>query len=102
MYTVPDNVSAGETFWVELVNVTLDSEPVLSIADVDTFDYAVLDAAGEPLAISGPLTPHPTIPGLWRAKLSIPTPQRVIISATATRGTSEGYWEVEAWIHPRS
>lgn len=99
---LPENISAGESFWAEIRNVTLDSAPVLTGADVDSFTFDVLDAAGVSLGITGAMAPHPTIPQLWRGKIVVPTAQRVIVTATATRGTSEGYWESETWIHPRS
>lgn len=101
---IPDKLFVGESFWIEIPGVTLDDVPVTEVGDVDTFTYEVMDSAGEPIVgLTGSLAPHPTTAGLWRAKLSIPTPGRVIISAKATKGaSSEGYWEEERWIHPRS
>ncbi len=99
---INDTVYAGESFWAEIPSVTLDSEPVLTGADVDSFTYEVFNAdTGVSLGLTGSFTPHPTTAGLWRAKIIAPEAQQITIQAIATKGTSEGVWQKTEWVFAR-
>ena len=101
---INDTIYQGESFWIEIPNVTLDGVPVLLAGDVDSFTYEVFNAStGDSLipALTGSLAPHPTTAGLWRAKIVAPAAQRITIQAIAVKGTSEGVWQKTEWVFAR-
>ena len=96
-------IYTGESFGFGIPEVTLKKNGeitnIVTLADVDSFTFTVVGQG-----ITGNMFPHPTVPGAWEGEIDsgIPVSGRHVIRAVATKGTSEGVWEIFRWIHPRS
>lgn len=98
-----DVLRTGEAFVYVIPNVSLDGVAVTNPAQLDTFTAEIKWPDGTSTGQTGVFAQSSVGSSTWEAELIAPAVAgRVVVTALATKGTSQGVWEVEKWIHART